>query len=182
MKVSGISPDKLFSNINTLNRQSSKLHNHVKEQDHNVLSIMDNASCCSVSSIQHRQLSSSNKLICGSSFLDETKDSWVTRPNVSLLWCQSYAAEAYRAIFSDELPFKLALAHRVQSGFLLKVMYVVQAILFKHSCAEEKVHYHFKERLTKSRYKSATSVKTLAFWNWRLFKRMMSIYQYRFLV
>ena len=72
MKVSGISPDKLFSNINTLNSQSSKLHNHVKEQDHNVLSIMDNASCCSVSSIQHRQLSSSNKLICGSSFLDET--------------------------------------------------------------------------------------------------------------
>lgn len=81
---------------------------------------------------------------------------------MSLLSCQSFAAEAYRAIFGDEPPFKLALAHRDQSGFSVEGN-LVQAILFKHLCAEERCIYYFKERLTRSSYKSATSVKKIAF-------------------
>ena len=39
-----------------------KLNNHFKGQDRNIMLIMDNASCHSLSGVQHKQLSSSTAL------------------------------------------------------------------------------------------------------------------------
>lgn len=62
---------------------------------------------------------------------------------MSLLWCQSFAAEAYRAIFSDAQTLQACIG-TPRSKRVSVEGNLVQAILFKHLCAEEKVHLSFQ--------------------------------------